>query len=466
MRNLDTFSNPYGDGKVIDSCGLFGMMSLEGRTFPGSDAIRAMANMHARGNGLGGGFAAYGIYPDFADCYALHVMFDSAAGRDATEARIADTCEVVHDEAIPTKPTACTGPSPVLRRYFIRPKADPRDRCQAARRLRKSLATAAGADDVIAADDTTTDCATGSVTDAATVVVDPLAGSLPGVTPSGQRDEEADERIIALVMAVNLQIDGAFVLSCGKNMGVFKGVGYPEDIGRFFRLDEYEGYLWTAHGRFPTNTQGWWGGAHPFSLLDFTVVHNGEISSYGTNRGFLETQGYRCGLHTDTEVIAYAVDLLARRHRLPMWLVAKVLAPPFWSSIDRMDDAERQLCSALRVTYPDLLMNGPFTVIIASGDMMMGLRDRVELRPLVAATSGDMLYLSSEEAPIRLVNPDLDRVWVPRGGEAVIGRVGAKDVVTGTGRGPVRRPGSADLGPGRVQEGTGRTQREWMIGAG
>ena len=41
-------------------------------------------------------------------------------------------------------------------------------------------------------------------------------------------------------------------------MGIFKGIGYPEDIGRFFRLEEYEGHCWIAHGRFPTNSVGWW----------------------------------------------------------------------------------------------------------------------------------------------------------------------------------------------------------------
>ena len=51
-------------------------------------------------------------------------------------------------------------------------------------------------------------------------------------------------------------------------MGVFKAVGYPEDVGAFYRLEEYAGYCWTAHGRYPTNTPGWWGGAHPFALLD------------------------------------------------------------------------------------------------------------------------------------------------------------------------------------------------------
>ena len=82
---------------------------------------------------------------------------------------------------------------------------------------------------------------------------------------------------------VNRKIDGAYVFSSGKNMGVFKAVGFPEDVGEFYRLDEYKGHCWTAHGRYPTNTPGWWGGAHPFSLLDYTVVHNGEISSYDAN---------------------------------------------------------------------------------------------------------------------------------------------------------------------------------------
>jgi glutamate synthase domain-containing protein 1 len=38
---------------------------------------------------------------------------------------------------------------------------------------------------------------------------------------------------------------------------------------------------------------------------------------------------------------------------------------------------------------------------------------------------GDMLYLSSEESAIRLVSPELDNVWIPRGGEPVIARLKA-----------------------------------------
>ena len=33
-----------------------------------------MKPMHDRSNGLGGGFAAYGIYPEYRDFYALHMF--------------------------------------------------------------------------------------------------------------------------------------------------------------------------------------------------------------------------------------------------------------------------------------------------------------------------------------------------------------------------------------------------------
>ena len=161
------------------------------------------------------------------------------------------------------------------------------------------------------------------------------------------------------VMHINSQIEHAFVASSGKNMGIFKGVGYPEDMGEFYRLEEYEGYLWTAHGRFPTNSVAWWGGAHPFGLLDWSIVHNGEISSYGINRRYLQNFGYQCSFFTDTEVITYLIDLLIRKHRLPFEIVAKILSAPFWDDIDRMPEEEKELYQSLRVIYGPALVNGP-----------------------------------------------------------------------------------------------------------
>jgi glutamate synthase domain-containing protein 1 len=238
----------------------------------------------------------------------------------------------------------------------------------------------------------------------------------------GERNGQSeDDYVVDRVMEINTKIEGAFVFSSGKNMAVFKGVGYPEEIAEYFCLEQYEGYLWTAHGRFPTNTPGWWGGAHPFNILDWTVIHNGEISSYGINRRYLEQFGYNCTMQTDTEVVAYAVDLLIRRHGLPIEIVAKILAPPFWSYIERCSQEEQKLFRTLRQVYGSILLNGPFTVIIAHQGEMIGLTDRIRLRPLTVGVKGSVLYLSSEESAIRLVSPDLDQAWIPTGGQPIVG---------------------------------------------
>jgi glutamate synthase domain-containing protein 1 len=236
---------------------------------------------------------------------------------------------------------------------------------------------------------------------------------------------EADY-IVHQVMTINTQLEGTFVVSSGKNMGIFKGVGHPDQIAEFYRVEEYQAYLWTAHNRFPTNTPGWWGGAHPFGLLDWSVVHNGEISSYGINRRFLEMHGYICTMHTDTEVIAYAADLVMRRHELPPEMAAAVFASPLWNEIQHMPAEQARLYRAVRQTYGQLLLNGPFTVIIARNGEMIGLGDRVRLRPLVAGIKDDVVYVSSELSSIHLIEPDIQYTWIPQGGEPIIGRLGEK----------------------------------------
>lgn len=364
MKDLHLVSNPYRDDKVVDACSIFGAMDTSGRRFSGNGVVRAIANMHDRGNGLGGGFGVYGLYPEYAEHYALHIMFLSHDARRQAEDFLEVHFDVAHMDEVPTRQTPRIADPPLVWRYFV------------------------------------------NVGDHA---------------PAGQVQ---DDYVVDRVMQINTGIEGAFVFSSGKDMACFKGVGYPEDIAEYFRLDEYRAYLWTAHGRFPTNTPGWWGGAHPFSILDWSVVHNGEISSYGINRRYLEQFGYRCTMQTDTEVIAYAVDLVIRKHGLPVDVFARIVAPPFWESIERRPPEEQELLRTLRQVYAGLLLNGPFTVIIAHQGEMIGLTDRIRLRPLTVGEQGSIVYLSSEESAIRLVCRDLDRVWTPVGGEPVIARLG------------------------------------------
>lgn len=203
-------------------------------------------------------------------------------------------------------------------------------------------------------------------------------------------------------------------------MGVFKAVGYPEDVGEFYRLEEYEGYCWTAHGRYPTNTPGWWGGAHPFALLDLSVVHNGEISSYDANRRWIEMYGYKCTLLTDTEVITYIIDFLVRKKKLTLEETASVIAAPFWSTIDRMPEEQKKQLTYLRGMFASLLITGPFSILVGFTGGLMALNDRLKLRSMVIGEKGDRVYISSEECAIRVLEPELDKLWSPKGGQPVI----------------------------------------------
>jgi glutamate synthase domain-containing protein 1 len=240
--------------------------------------------------------------------------------------------------------------------------------------------------------------------------------------PTKLAESQLDEREFTTkcVFRVNTRIEGAYVFSSGKNMGVFKAVGYPEDVGRFYRLEEYEGWCFTAHGRYPTNTPGWWGGAHPFALLDCTIVHNGEISSYDANRRGIEMYGYKCTLQTDTEVITYIIDYLYRKQGLRFEEIAAVIAAPFWQTIEGMEPEARRLHEYLRNMFSAQLITGPFSILVGFDGGLMVLNDRLKLRSMVIGERGDLVYIASEEAAIRVIAPELDRLWAPKGGEPVI----------------------------------------------
>ncbi|MDR0920409.1 MAG: hypothetical protein LBM93_14380, partial [Oscillospiraceae bacterium] len=195
-----TIHNPSG-------CAISGIFSKKGKLTGGKTIIDSIRVMHDRSNGLGGGFAGYGIYPDNKNDYAFHLFYDEIKFpgiQQRTEEFIKDHFEIVNLSRIPTRRHPAITNKPLIMRYFLQPNMD---------RLRHS-----------------------------------------------QLDEK--EYVRRYVVRINSdEYAGAFVFSSGKNMGIFKGVGFPEDIGEFYELEKYSAYCWTAHGRYPTNTPGWWGGA-------------------------------------------------------------------------------------------------------------------------------------------------------------------------------------------------------------
>lgn len=354
-----------GRQRIPSGCAIAGFIDTSGRRFSGETAIRSIKVMHERSNGLGGGFAGYGIYPEYKDYYALHLFYYSNDAKRICEQYLDEHFDVINLSKIPTAKVKGITDEPLIWRYFVTP--------------------------------------------------------LPTKLEASQLDER--EFVARCVIYINSHLKDTYVFSSGKDMGVFKAVGYPEDVGRFYKLDEYEGYSWTVHGRYPTNTPGWWGGAHPFSLLDYSVVHNGEISSYDSNRRTIEVFGYKCTLLTDTEVITYIIDYLHRRKGLTFEETAQVIAAPFWKEIERMEPKEKELATFLRTTFANFLITGPFSIILGFNGGLMALNDRLKLRSLVTARHGDMAYFASEEAAIREVDPDVTDIRHPKGGEPVIVRL-------------------------------------------
>ena len=355
-----------GQIRIPSGCAIAAVISKDGNRLTGEKIVNSMKPMHDRSNGLGGGFAAYGIYPEYRDFYALHMFFNDRAVRKSCEVFLKERFEIIRSEIIPTRKIPAITDEPVIWRYFVAP----------------------------------------------------LLSQLNNL----QLDEK--EYVARTVMKINCEMPGTYVFSSGKNMGAFKAVGFPEDVGVFYKLDEYEGYSWTAHGRYPTNTPGWWGGAHPFTLLDYSIVHNGEISSYDANRRFIEMFGYQCTLQTDTEVITYIMDYLLRVQKLSLGEAASVIAAPFWSLIENKTDLyDKKKHEFLRTVFPSLLITGPFSIVFGFNGGLMALNDRLKLRSMVVGEKDDKVFVASEEAAIRVMEPNAENMYAPAGGEPVMIKV-------------------------------------------
>ena len=354
-----------GQVRIPSGCAIAAVISKEGKKMSGEMITNAMIPMHDRSNGLGGGFAGYGIYPDYADFYALHMFFDSRTTRKDCEVFLKERFEIVKSEIITTRTIPAITDEPIIWRYFVAP--------------------------------------------------------LKSLLSSMQLDEK--EFVARTVMKINTEMKGAYVFSSGKHMGSFKADGFPEDVGVFYTLEEYAGYSWTAHGRYPTNTPGWWGGAHPFTLLDWSIVHNGEITTYDANRRFIEMFGYKCNLQTDTEVITYIMDYLLRVQGLTLEEAASVIAAPFWSSITEKTQEEKDKLTFLRTIFPSLLVTGPFSIVLGFEGGLMALNDRLKLRSMVVGEKEDKVFIASEEAAIRTMELNAQNIWSPGGGEPVIIKV-------------------------------------------
>jgi glutamate synthase domain-containing protein 1 len=181
-----------------------------------------------------------------------------------------------------------------------------------------------------------------------------------------------------------LEARGIKVVSAGRDLVVFKGVGLPAEICAAFELPPQHGYLGVGHTRLATESAVTTDGSHPFSTHDdLCVVHNGSFSNYFTVRRDLSGMGERFLTENDTEV---AARLIGRE----------------------MEDG-RDLRDALRVLQKE--MDGFYTLVCASRGQLAVVRDEFGCKPAMVAVSDRYVAVASEFRALAVL-PDVSAAEV------------------------------------------------------
>ncbi len=385
-------------GRTLEGgCGVIGTISSD--RVPGRTIIRSCAQMRNRGNGKGGGVAAAGLFDDHRQHYALHVAYlDEGVRQELEREWIDPVFEVAQVQRQPNlddyRDAGLEVCPPVVWRYFVRARSGPLER--------------------FAADHGITD-----------------------------QDAAEDELVYQNSFRINRQHYAgqqnprAFVLSHGRDLMILKGVGYAEEIARYYCLEQQRAHVWIGHQRYPTRGRVWHpGGAHPFAGLHEALVHNGDIANYHAITEYVRQWGMVPQFVTDTEVSVLLFDLYTRVLGYPLEFVIEALAPTPDGDFQRLSKPRQRTYRALQTAHLHGSPDGPWFFIVARNEpgsgqpQLVGITDVSMLRPQVfALQTGHVSHgaiasekqaidaffeeVSSDDARVPTV---ADRYWAARGG--------------------------------------------------
>ena len=246
----------------------------------------------------------------------------------------------------------------------------------------------------------------------------------------------------------------AFVLCHGRDLLVFKIVGYAEQAAAYYRLDDLTAHVWISHQRYPTKGRVWHpGGAHPFIGVNEALVHNGDFANYHRVTEYLRQRNIVPLFLTDTEVSVLLFDLWDRVYGYPMEVLLEALAPTTERDFDVLPPEKQALYRAIQQTHLQGSPDGPWFFIIARSKpdqgacQLLGITDTSMLRPQVFAwyegeDNARIGLIASERQAINALlrslacddhrfQPLADQYWVARGGSYADGGAFAFTVTAG-----------------------------------
>jgi len=366
--------------------------------------------MHNRGNGKGGGIAAAGLVPEklgvsqeiLEQDYLIQIALLDPSAKGEVEKEFIEPVfdvhaggdvETVQDyrdvEGLEVQP-------PDVRRYFVRVKPA----------LLEKFAAEHGLNDA---------------------------------SPRDIEDELVYQNSVRLNVKfyASLGEKRAFVLSHGRDMCLFKIVGYAEQAAQYYQLEDLEAHVWIAHQRYPTKGRVWHpGGAHPFCGMHEALVHNGDFANYYSVCEYLGQRNIKPLFLTDTEVSVLLFDFWNRVYKYPLEYIIEALAPTAERDFDHLPLDKQRVYRQIQATHIHASPDGPWFFIIARNDpernrlQLIGITDTAMLRPQVfALQEGEVqigLICSEKQAIDATLQslaeddsrfcPIADRYWNARGG--------------------------------------------------
>ena len=406
-RLADRIDSSVRENVAEGGCGVLGVASsipIEGRHL-----LQPLIQMHNRGNGKGGGIAAVGLSAKqlgvsdriLKEDYIMQIAYIDPKSKVEVESQfIYPNLNVDGAEKVPVienyRTIGLEVKPPEVWRYFVRVRED---------KLRRFVED----------------------------------NGFEGLEPEKVEDEFIYRNSFALNEKYYAALGDkkAFVVSHGKNMIVFKIVGYAEQVLCYYKLEDLEAHIWIGHQRYPTKGKIWHpGGSHPFIGLHDALVHNGDFANYYSITEYLRQRGIFPLFLTDTEVAALYWDLLTRTYEYPMEYAIEALAPTTERDFAMLPEGKKRIYKAIQATHIHCSPDGPWFFIIARNDpyrgefQLIGITDTSMLRPQVFALQegeAKIGFIASEKQAIDAMvqslskndsrfYPMCDLYWYARGG--------------------------------------------------
>ena len=168
------------------------------------------------------------------------------------------------------------------------------------------------------------------------------------------------------------------ILSLGNSLELIKDLGDADHVFKQYTLGGFTGTHAIGHTRMATESDVDIRSAHPFwayPYSDISVVHNGQLTNYWTQRRALERRGHRFKSDCDSELVAVYIA-------------------------NEME-AGNTLREAMEKSVGEL--DGVFTYILATKDELGMAKDTMAAKPLVLYEGENCTVMASEEVAIRSI---------------------------------------------------------------